>query len=129
MAKNRPRAPRTWRCLNPTCGAVWCDLVHGTPRFHSCRRPTPAELVAGVTAPNPEDVRDENIVQDHPGAPAHIKAAGAGRVLLAEGDLVTEATITEYLALRSAPAIGPSPAPEDEPVERDPRGALPARAE
>lgn len=129
MADTRSRAPRTWRCLNPACGAVWCDLVGGTPRYHTCRQPKPAELAAGAAAPLPADVRDENVHQLRPGGPVRIHKGGAGRVLIGLGDLVTEATMAEYMALLTAPAIGPAPAPEDEPAPRHAAAAMPAVAE
>lgn len=129
MANGSGRGPRTWRCLNPACGEVYCDLVGGTPRFHTCRRPGRLELAAGAPAPNPADLRDENIHQDHPGGPVRIRAGGAGRELLAYGDLVSEATMAEYAELGSRPALEAGPAAEDDMDHRGRGQAMPARAE
>jgi hypothetical protein len=58
--------------------------------------------------------RDENVVQDEPGGPVHIRAAGAGRELLADDDLLSGATADQVKELHGRLALGASPHPEED---------------
>lgn len=102
----------TYRCLS--CGALYVDPQRdGTRSFHACGEQV-IDRAKGTRAPYPNP-RDENIVQETPGGPVAIKAAGAGRERLADDDILTGVAPEDLPALRARPAIGLSPLPEETP--------------
>jgi len=115
-------SPRTWRCL--ACLAVYVDPRADGMRYHHVCQLLGETRAARHQRPGH---RDETIVQDRPGGPARMSSPGAGRALLAERDLLTEATITTYVALQTQAPLEPVPWPEAD-LER-PRDVRPMPAE
>lgn len=112
---------RTWRCL--ACGSVYADPRRDGLRYHHVCTLLGETRVDRRFRPGH---RDETIVQLWPGGPVTINAAGAGRALLAEEDLVWNAPLEAYLALADRPPIGPVPYPEEQRAEH-PAAGRPAR--
>src|SRR5260370_38599471 len=117
----------TYRCL--ACGGLYVTpQPSGLRYFHTC--PLSRMVIDDPVRETSKEVpilnrRDENVVQDDPGGPVHIKAAGAGRELLAEEDLLSGATVDQAKELRPRLARGVSPtpggAPNPPPAETRPR--------
>ena len=101
----------TYRCLS--CGAIFIDpQKDGTRFFHACGERV-IDHEKGIRGPY-DNPRDENIVQEEPGGPVHIRARGKGREKLSDDDLLTGLAPKDVPALLKRPAIGPSPLPEEE---------------
>lgn len=97
----------TWRCLS--CLSLYVSPQRGVLYFHACGEQVDHDTGDRHPYPNP---RDENIVQDRPGGPVRMRAAGAGREKIDEGDALSGATHDHLKKIHGRPAIGPSPFPE-----------------
>src|SRR5258708_38181994 len=106
----------TYRCL--ACGGIYVSpQPSGLRFFHTCplSRMVIDDPVRQTSKEEPIlNRRDENIVQDDPGGPVHIRAAGAGRELLAEENLLSGATGDHGNVRRTRLALGASPHPEED---------------
>lgn len=101
----------TYRCLS--CLAIFVDPTKdGTRFYHACGERV-VDREKGTRGPY-DNPRDENIVQEEPGGPIHIKARGKGREKLSDQDLLTGLVPEDVVALQTRPAIGESPLPEEE---------------
>lgn len=100
----------TYRCLS--CRSLYLSPQNGGTYYHTC--PPGRVLEDGGPVVPFENPRDENLIQEPGGGPVRMKALGAGRDMVAEGDAVTGATQEQLNALRDGPAIGPSPLPEED---------------
>ena len=100
----------TYRCLS--CGGLFLDpQLSGVRAFHAC----PSDRVndAGDRVPI-ENRRDENITQDEQTGQVRMKRPGKGRELVAEGDVLSGATVEQIADLQHRPAVRPGPLPEEE---------------
>ncbi len=99
----------TYRCLG--CRTLYVSPQQGMTFYHTC----PLEFADEQGALHPFlDRRDENIVQELPGGPVHMKAVGRGRELVDEGNALEGITFEQLKALQRRPAIGRSPLPEED---------------
>ncbi len=101
----------TWRCLG--CDGLYMAPHEGFGRApHAC--PPLRDPGTGREHVRPGH-RDENYEQDPATGTVTMRAGGAGRVLVDDGDVLLDATPEDLAELRTRPPRGPVPHPDPPP--------------